>query len=93
MVAGMARAPQKTAPRGARARPARSGGRREGGTAARFTEQLVALVTPDTRERVMGLVDAHRVSQAAILREVVRRGLPGVETGLADGSIDPATLP
>ena len=68
------------------------GGRRPGGTNARFTAQLVALVEPDRRDRVMDIVDAHGISQAAILRAIVDLGLPVVEAQIAAGELDPKKL-
>lgn len=59
---------------------------------ARFTEQLVALVVPDRRERVMELHRRHGISQAAVMRAVIDLGLPFLEKGIESGKIDPATL-
>jgi hypothetical protein len=59
---------------------------------ARFTEQLVALVVPDRRDRVMALKAAHGISQAAVMRAVIDLGLPALEKKLAEGKLDPATL-
>ena len=68
------------------------GGGRGGGAVARFTSQLVALVVPDRKDRVVALSERHGVSQATIMRTIVEHGLPLVEQKLADGSIDPTTL-
>jgi hypothetical protein len=70
----------------------RVGGRRAQVAKARFTEQLVALVLPDRRERVVALARDHGISQAAVLREVINLGLPQLEKRLAEGRIEPATL-
>jgi hypothetical protein len=71
---------------------ARIGGRRPGGTNARFTEQLVALVEADRRERVMAIHEAHGISQAAVLRAVIDAGLAEVEMRIASGMLDPKKL-
>ena len=59
---------------------------------ARFTAQLVALVVPDRKDRVVALAVAHGVSQATIMRAVVDQGLPRLEKKLRDGELDPQTL-
>lgn len=66
---------------------------RETGTVARFTAQLVALCLPDRKARVETLHERYNISRAAILRAVIDHGLPIVEAGLADGSIDAGMLP
>lgn len=68
------------------------GGRSGGGAVARFTAQLVALVVPDRKDRVVALAAAHGVSQATIMRAVVDQGLPLLERKLLDGKLDPTTL-
>lgn len=68
------------------------GGRRETSAEARFTAQLVWLDTPETKERVKALAQAHRLSQSAVLRAVGVHGLKGLEAGLSDGSILAETL-
>ena len=69
------------------------GGRASGGGAvARFTAQLVALVVPDRKDRVVKLAVEHGVSQATIMRAVVDQGLPRLEKKLRDGELDPQTL-
>jgi hypothetical protein len=59
---------------------------------ARFTEQLVALVVPDRKDRVLALAETYGVSQASIMREIINQGLPLLERMLGDGKLDPATL-
>jgi len=59
---------------------------------ARFTAQLVSMVTPDVRRRVLAMAKRHQVSQSKILRAVVDEGLPGVEKRLANGDLRPDTL-
>ena len=68
------------------------GGRRETSAAARFTAQLVWLDVPEKKARVVALANRHHISQSAVLRAVGEYGLPGLEAGLADGSIRPETL-
>lgn len=68
------------------------GGRRAGGPVARFTAQLVALVTADHRDRVEQIAKETGASQAAVLRAVIGKGLPLLETGLKDGSVSPESL-
>ena len=70
-----------------------AGGYRGTTGAARFTKQLVALVLPSYRSRIMYLAEKHRVSQAKIMRAVIEAGLGPVEVGLADGTINADTLP
>lgn len=89
----MAKTPTERRRRPAAATGSNIGGRREGGAVARFTEQLVALVLPDRRTRVMSIVEAHQVSQAAVMRAIIDFGLPEVEQRIAEGRLDPAMLP
>lgn len=73
---------------------ARSGGFRGGSTrVARFTEQLVALVEPGYKKRILAVCEGYNLSQAEALRVIIDRGLPTLEAGLADGTIDPRQLP
>lgn len=60
--------------------------------AARFTAQLVALVTPAMRRRVIDLASANHVSQAKIMRAVITAGIEHVEGGLKSGAITAETL-
>ena len=69
-----------------------AGGRRPQVAQPRFTEQLVALVLPDRRERVVKIATEHGISQAAVLREVINLGLPALEKRLAEGRLEPASL-
>jgi hypothetical protein len=59
---------------------------------ARFTEQLVALVYPDRKIRVMALKTQYGISQAAVMRAIIDAGLPALEKRLAEGKLDPTTL-
>lgn len=61
-------------------------------TPARFTEQLVALVVPDRKDRVMALHREYQISQAAVMRKIIDLGLPLLEKSLAEGKLDPTTL-
>lgn len=75
-----------------RAAAAGRGGFRGATAEARFTAQLVALVEPDRRDRVVAMATHHKVSQAKILRAVIDGGLAAVEAGLADGSLDATAM-
>ena len=68
------------------------GGYRGTEATARFTQQLVWLDTPETKDRVMTLARRYRLSQARVLRAVSVDGLAALERGLADGSIKAASL-
>jgi len=68
------------------------GGYRGTNATARFTAQLVALVLPDRKERVVALTRTHRMSQARVMRAVIDHGLACVEDGLRDGTIDPEQM-
>lgn len=59
------------------------GGYRGGTKEAKFTAQLVALVEPDTRNRVLRMAEGYGVSQAEIMRAIVDQGLARAEASLA----------
>lgn len=49
----------------------------------RMTEQLSALVTPDMYNRIAALAEKWGVSNGAVVREALERGLPSVEAEYA----------
>jgi hypothetical protein len=59
------------------------GGYRGGTAVARYTAQLVALVTPETRDQVLAMASGYDVSQAEIMREVVSHGIAPARRALA----------
>ena len=69
------------------------GGYRGGTARARFRAQLVGLVTPETRNRVVYLARRHEISQAKILRAIIGAGLAQVEADFASGKLTADTLP
>ena len=72
------------------AKPA--GGYRGTAGRARYTSQLVALVTVAMSKRVRDLASKHEVSQAKVLRKIIERGIEGVEKDLTDGTLRADTL-
>jgi hypothetical protein len=68
------------------------GGRRPTPQQARFTAQLIAMVTQDTRDRVDKLTEDHGVSQSRLMRAIIAAGTPVVEKNLQSGRLDPQSL-
>lgn len=68
------------------------GGYRGTEAQARFTSQLVGLVTPATRARVIALTRTHRISQAKVLRAIIAAGIDTVEAELASGRVSADTM-
>ena len=54
---------------------------------ARFTDALPVYDTPDMREAINELANAAEVSQAAVIRTILRHGLPGIQQAVGEGKV------
>ena len=68
------------------------GGYRGTSSVARFTEQLVWLDTPATKDRVVAIAEPYGIAQSKVLRACAQAALADLEAGLADGSIKADSL-
>lgn len=61
----------------------RTGGRRPSAAIATFTDQIIGLVTPQTKARIKAICKRYGISQSIVVRRAItENGLDGLEASL-----------